>query len=174
MKFSESPIITFVRGITLLATLIAVPGIAIFWNHLPKDFANKSTPMPQKVEETQNFLKDTGESAYPSLWATQPEPALSLSAPPVSSDAAIRQVSWEQPTEIPQDFEALILRLKALGVTNYCLQHWGNQGELFRFSCFVTPSESYSYERHFQAIDTDAVKVMRSVIAEIEQWKKAK
>ena len=186
MKFSESPIITFVRGITLLATLIAVPGIAIFWNHLPKDFAKESTPKPnqQKIEKAQLFRTDSDkptesvsafvpESVSLPLPDAQIKPAVLSPAPQVDSDAAIRQVAWEQPTETPQNFEVLELRLKALGATYYQLQKWGNRGELFRFSCFVTPSEPYSYTKQFQAIGADAVTVMRSVIADIEQWKNA-
>ena len=184
MKLSESPIITFIRGITLLATLIAVPGIAIFWNLLPKNFAKESVlqPVPSKVEKTQILRKDSNQSmgsvsmfAPGSIDSPLPEvqegPTIPLPAPADISDATIRQVSWEYSMESSQNFEALELRLKSLGATYYQLQKWGNRGDLFRFSCYVTPLENCAYEKYFQAIDTDAVAAMRSVIAEIEQWK---
>ena len=170
MKLSESPIVHFVRSITLLATLIAVPGIAVFWNHLPKNPVSHPAPLPAApvTEESFFFHEDSRESAAP---------VISPPTPKVASDAAIQQVSWEQsqPTPPPpQDFAALERHLKALGATYYRLEKWGNRGELFRFSCFVTSSEPYSYEKHFQAIGTDTAAVMRSVIADIETWKNAR
>ena len=186
MQFSESPIMTFVRGSTLLAVLVALPGIAICWNHLPKDpwSESPSSQPPSKTNKTQLFRKNSSEatdvslfapeSAYPPLPEIQMEPMAAQPMPMVASDGTIQQVSWEQSqTEPPQHFESLALHLKMLGATYYRLEKWGNRGELFRFSCFVAPSESYSYEKHFQAIGADAVTVMQSVIAEIEQWKKS-
>ena len=61
---SESPITTFVRGITLLAVLIALPGIAVCWNHLPKDLWKESASNSgaATIEKAQHFRKDSGES----------------------------------------------------------------------------------------------------------------
>jgi len=175
MRASESPFIHFVRSITLLAILLVVPGIAVFWNHLPKDSV---PPLGQtaslQTEESEffhvNLHKDTGESAMPataSATAFVPEPAI---PPPVPKVAA--EVPSTVPLPSPQDYESLAQHLKALGATYYRLEKWGNRGELFRFSCFVTPPEPYSYEKHFQAIGADAVMTMRSVIAEIETWRR--
>jgi hypothetical protein len=104
-------------------------------------------------------------------------PALPLPVPSASFDTPIQQVAWEHPATAPpqvtqpQDFESLERHLKALGAKYYRLEKWGNRGELFRFACLVAPAESYSYEKHFQAIGTDPVTVMQSVIADIETWK---
>ena len=193
MKLSESPIIHFFRGIALLATLILVPGIAIFWNHLPKDIVSKPPPksVRPKTEESQFFRKDSNEAAasasaftpesmYPPFPETPIEPTVSLPNPKAASDVSIQQVSWERSqsqlplAQSPQNFELLEQHLKSLGATYYRLEKWGNRGELFRFSCFVAPSEAPSYEKHFQGIGADAIMVMRSVIGEIEMWKKGK
>ena len=190
MKQSESSIIHFVRSVTLLAILLAMPGIAIFWNHLPKDIANQSaskatapqTEIAQQqrndsIESALSISPPASESIYPPLPEMSMAPAFSNPAPKVASEtsiqqASIQQVSWDPSRrEPPQNFESLEHRLKALGATYYRLEKWGNRGELFRFSCFVTPSDSNSYEKHFQSIGADAVTVMRSVIAEIETWK---
>jgi len=199
-KLSESPIITFVRGITLLAVLVALPGIAVCWNHLPKDLWNGSAPSSAspKVEKTGYFQRDsigfarptpkfTPEAVYSALpdAPVQPEmrselPVASVAAqnPPIQNhwtphNTAIQQVSWEQPlpTAPPQDFESLGLRLSALGATHYKLEKWGNRGDLFRFSCFVALSENHSHTKHFQAIGSDVVTVMQTVIADIERWR---
>lgn len=185
MKPSESPIIHFVRSATLLATLGVVPGIAIFWNHLPRSIANPSASkrtIPQ-TEIGQSMREDSSESArsmsmlvpgtiYPPSPVVSMEPTFSSQAPKTASEVSIQQVSWDPSRrEPPQNFESLQNRLKALGATYYRLEKWGNRGELFRFSCFVTPSESDAYEKHFQSIGADAVTVMCSVITDIEAWK---
>ena len=182
---SESPIITFARAFILLAVLVALPGIAICWNHLPKS-ETLSKPTEPKTEITQHFHSDTEktrtkptqnasvfapESVYPAL----PE-ALEADVPTQNSwtshNATVQQVSWEQPSsESPQNYEALVKRLNALGATSCRVEPWGNRGELFRCSCFAIPSESHAYKKHFQSIDTDVITVMQTVIAEIEQWK---
>jgi hypothetical protein len=174
---------------TLLATLLVVPGIAIFWNHLPKDIAHSTVPKPMalKTEAPQFASEDFGESATsvsmfvpesvsPSLPEMCPAPVIPPPVSKVASEVPVQQV-LVQPARTaasPQDFESLELRLKALGAAYYRLEKWGNRGELFRFSCFVTPPEPYSYEKHFQAIGVDAVATMRSVIDEIETWKNAR
>ena len=198
---SESPIITFIRGITLLAVLIALPGIAICWNHLPKDLWSESTPSsaPPKVEKThyfqtqyfqQDFIESTRSisafapeatySALPDLPVLSEMPVASAAVqnPPIQShwtppNMAIQQVSWEQhpPTASSRDFESLGLRLEALGATYYKVEKWGNRGELFRVSCFVALSENHSHTKHFQAIGSDVVTVMQTVIADIERWR---
>jgi hypothetical protein len=71
-----------------------------------------------------------------------------------------------------QSFPVLENQLKQLGAKYYRLEKWGSRGELFRFSCYVSPSEPYQYQKYFQAIDTDELKVMESVIEEIKRWKK--
>jgi len=185
MKQSESPIIHFVRSVTLLATLCVVPSIAIFWNHLPKTFANQSATRltVSQTEMEQPMHKDSSEAAtslstfapgaiFPPSSEMSMEPVFSRPVSKTASEASIRQVSWDPSMrELPQNFESLQNRLNVLGATYYRLEKWGNRGELFRFSCFVTPSDTNAYEKHFQSIGADAVTVMRSVIADIEAWK---
>ena len=191
-KLSESPIIHFIRSVVLLAIFIFLPGIAIFWNHLPKELLNKpaSNPTIPKTEKTNFFRRDADESAKSvsvfvpeSIYPVLPETTVPI--PPevhtedishqntqIFPDVAVQQVSWERScTELPQNFETLEFRLKALGAKYYRLEKWGNRGELFRFSCFVAPSEPYQYEKYFQKIGTDEITVMKAVVADIEKWK---
>jgi hypothetical protein len=187
MKRSDSPIILFVRSMTLLVTLIAVPGIAVCWNHLPKDLWKKSVSPPEKQIFHQNKNSDeimesisvfAPESNYPALPEPDALPVIPVVDVPIqnslrSHDAAIQQVAWEHlPAASLHDFATLEYHLKALGAKYYRLEKWGNRGELFRFSCFVTPSQPLGYEKHFQAIGSDEISVMKTVIADIEKWKK--
>ncbi|MDR2706495.1 MAG: hypothetical protein LBC02_12010 [Planctomycetaceae bacterium] len=82
-------------------------------------------------------------------------------------------VDYRTTATVPQQsFSVLENQLKQLGAKYYRLEKWGSRGELFRFSCYVSPSEPYQYQKYFQAIDTDELRVMESVIEEIKRWKK--
>ncbi|MDR2345694.1 MAG: hypothetical protein LBE18_06475 [Planctomycetaceae bacterium] len=79
-----------------------------------------------------------------------------------------------------RDFAEIVAELQNLGATYYCLEKWGNQGELFRFRCYVNPNgvpnngsqqNSYKYQKFFQHIDNDQIRVMEHVIDEIKMWK---
>jgi len=142
--------------------------------------------MRTKIKATQYLRKNSEksqqtvsvfapESIYPALPDPPVLPEIQEGGPVRSlqgyTNTAARQVSREHFNfESSQDVESLIIRLKALGTTYYQLQPWGNQGELFRISCLVAPSESYSYKKYFHAIDSDVVTVMEKVIADIEKW----
>ena len=199
MKIAESPIVTFVRGITLLVLLVSLPGIAVFWNLLPKESepSREQKPTPPKTERT-DFFRDDSPLSPSSVSASAPEsfypPIPGVEAVPIvpaSVSPAIQQVTWEKtqrenPIQAPQgqapqgqaplgqvapDFASLEGHLKALGAKYYRLEKWGNRGELFRFSCWVAPSGQHVYAKHFEGIGTDAVLVMHTVIADIEKWK---
>ncbi len=83
------------------------------------------------------------------------------------------------PTTIPvpgespqQNFPRLESELQTLGAKYYRLEKWGSRGELFRFSCYVAASEPYSYQKLFEAVDNDGIRVMERVIADIRAWRK--
>ena len=149
MSPHESPIVHIIRSVTLLAILIAVPGIAIFWNHLPKNIMNNSAHT--ESNEAQKYHENSIESTTSSL------------SPIVVSESPIQQVSWEH-AQLEQ-------RLRELGATRLEIQPLGNQGGIYRFSCHVPLSATSSSTKTFQVNDTDPIAAKRRVIADIEKWK---
>jgi len=82
----------------------------------------------------------------------------------------------ESPTpaavEVEADrFSRIQKRLRALGATHYALETWGSQGELYRFQCRMAAGHQPGYSRQFEATDADAVRVMRTVLDDVEAWK---
>jgi len=179
MQSSESSFIHIVRSITLLATLTFVPGIAVFWNLLPGKMEDISTLRSAQMKENGRLMDGTDSristSTIPAVPLAAPLATSEIPAPHSARDWNLTQTHPVQAVPLqpspPQDFTSLEQRLKALGATEYQLTKFGNQGELLKFSCYVTPSESHVYKKFFQAIGTDALAVMQSVITEIEQWK---
>jgi hypothetical protein len=193
---TESPTIHFLRGMVLLLALVIVPGIAVCWNVLSKKSepvsaaAIAETPpvvsaLPEPVVGTKNtekrmelvppasisaFAPETGYTTSPVPLPGVPSPPQQQHVPGAAQQVVWNEVPQEKP-EIQQDFQSLERRLKALGAKYYRLEKWGNRGELFRFSCFVSPPEPYHYEKYFQIIGSDELRVMESIIEKIEQWK---
>lgn len=111
---------------------------------------------------TENIIPSSF-SAERSVWPTpQIQPA--HPAPPIAAKKTIG----------PRNFSNLENRLKQLGAKYYRLEKWGTEGKLYRFSCYVSPSENDRYQKYFQAIDTDELQVMEQVIEEIQRWKETK
>ena len=73
-----------------------------------------------------------------------------------------------------RSFPLLESELQALGASRYRLEKWGNRSELFRFSCYVVSPEPYNYQKMFQEIDSDEIRVVERVIADIKSWKGGK
>lgn len=66
--------------------------------------------------------------------------------------------------------QTLVAELERLGAQYYRLEKWGDDGNLYRLSCLVSPPGMSHYQKHFQAIDNDGAKVLAQVIAQITQW----
>jgi hypothetical protein len=182
---SELRIIQFLRGFVLLVLLVAVPGVAVGWNYFSKidwQFRHVALAMPQTPPIP--FGEPAPQAAVPPSAA--PEPAVCLVEPqkvadeiePIPAAAEqgeqLQQVAWQSTGETAQrqqNFKTLEEQLKTLGAKSYKLEKWGREGNLFRFSCLVSAPDFYQYEKHFQAIGTDEMSVMQTVIAQIKQWR---
>lgn len=77
----------------------------------------------------------------------------------------------EQSPHSQRNFPAIERELKDMGAKYYRLEKWGSRGELFRFSCFVSSKGPYSYQKYFQAIDSDEILVMERVVGDIRVWR---
>lgn len=260
--------IHFLRAAVLLTALIAVPGTAVCWNLLPKNFfegfqtasdskeaapeqdyqtmASSTFPVPAKAEEdltlqqvrllepaldeksmsssrptppklsmpdfdfpfataesgairTMSHRDDgssvsvipTDISSGQTVWAhaqneesmptlpeqAMPNPAYAQQLTPIVSPDR-HQPAPLSGHETPlsearprRDFPSLEQELKGLGAKYYRLEKWGSRGEMFRFSCYVSPMSHHQYQKYFQAIDNDEIRVMEQVVDEIRRWK---
>jgi len=77
----------------------------------------------------------------------------------------------EEPAGSNDIFLQIQQRLKALGATHYSLETWGTTGESYRFQCRMAAGHDLNYARHFEATDVDPLRVMHTVLEEVESWK---
>ena len=64
-------------------------------------------------------------------------------------------------------------RLRELGTTYYLLEKWGSEGQLYRFHCRVAIGEKTDANRHFEAVDADAIAAIERVLTQVEAWQAA-
>lgn len=116
--------------------------------------------------ETTESAIPTAFSGEPAVWAMNENPSQPFQTPP-----------YGEPCSSQRNFSALETQLKKLGAKYYRLEKWGRRGELFRFSCYVSPSAGGegsgrpTAQQYFQAIDSDEIRVMDRVIEDIKRWK---
>ncbi len=141
---------------------------------LSSSIASQSTdivPMSAPVEtfetDTQNQQIADSFTHEPAVWPTA-SVAESATEPATVSSSGVAAVPQH---DSKLDYSKLESRLRELGARYYRLEKWGSQSELFRFSCYVTATGPSPYQKHFQSIDSEELRVMENVIREIERWK---
>ncbi len=230
-RSAESSMFTFFRISVILACVVGIPFLAIFWNGLPEiefqswydkamtAFASKNepptvyraeptghhpsdpyspdpySPDPQSIDPYSPDLLNDFSALVPAT-TSLPLPDVSVVSPSSSSTAfhqsPISQASFAgavpsvpvadpyfaanpapltEETELQRQQARLGMEFKRLGAQFFRLQTWGNHGELYRFSCYVSAPRNDQYQKHFQAIDADSVQAMRRVLDEVKTWR---
>jgi len=75
------------------------------------------------------------------------------------------------PVQPADSLAQLHARFRQLGATYSLLESWGAQGDQYRFYCKMAIGGSSTYTRYFEAIDCDPLRVMTTVLREVEAWR---
>lgn len=105
-------------------------------------------------------------------------PTSGLDVPLVSPVTPVAHVEEVRPLPTPSEagegtdpFLQIQQRLRSLGAIHYSLETWGPQGEAYRFQCRMAAGHNPNYSRHFEATDVDPLRVMQTVLNDVEAWK---
>jgi hypothetical protein len=90
---------------------------------------------------------------------------------PLPSPEAEPAERMPPPVVVAEQFSTIQQRLRAMGATHYALETWGPRGDMYRFQCRMSAGQHPGYTRQFEAIDDDALRVMQTVLEEIDAWK---
>jgi hypothetical protein len=130
----------------------------------PNKAPNYSDALDSDVEDSHDRFQPTGGrirgQATPVSHLQEREAAAASAEIPVSP-----------PTVGQDNFSVLERRLRELGATQYRLETWGADGDLYRFRCLMAVSERPSHNRYFEATDADALRAMQRVLANVERWR---
>ncbi len=79
-----------------------------------------------------------------------------------------------EPRAAGDTFQGLQSRLRELGMTYSLLETAGAAGQAYRFYCKISLGADPGHSRHFDATDADPLRAMRDVVAQVEQWRRAR
>lgn len=129
-----------------------------------KDDRTMEQPIPADFAENQAVwaIGEPKTGSPPEALLLQPNEQRPLPQPPSPLQQSQR------------NFPAIERELKEMGAKYYRLEKWGSRGELFRFSCYVSPQGRHPYQKYFQAIDSDEIRVMERVLGDIRSWREGR
>ena len=175
------------RSLLVLSVIVAVAALAVFWESLPvpikKTVTSLSAYHSGKDEDTlipnkyriENMSEISENISSQSTYSTQ------FTSLPGETDSVHSGLIDDRNTtsvHITLD-NAMIVRLneelKQLGATACQLSYWGDNRNMFRFSCQVPFNEHNPIAvRTFQSIAPEATLSMQEVIDQVRQWKQDK
>ena len=172
----QSSGIIWLRGAVLLTGLIGLPLLAMLG--MPND----------KTDVVSSDVIQTSTSFFPreATQADPPHSSLAIAPEHLTSQPS-RTSATDRPTQSPssqpvpisspigQNARLAVLqrRLRELGATYYLLEKWGSEGQLYRFHCRVAIGEETDTNRHFEAVDADAIVAIERVLMQVEAWQAA-
>ena len=74
-------------------------------------------------------------------------------------------------SESTQPFASVEEHLQKLGATYYLLERWGRDPQIYRFHCKVAIGGSPYLVRYFEDTDSDPLRAMYNVAAQVETWR---
>jgi hypothetical protein len=97
-----------------------------------------------------------------------PAPDFPRLPPEVSSDGFL--ASANDASEAPEPIASVEEHLQKLGATYYLLEHWGRDPQIYRFQCKIAIAGSPHFVRYFEGTDSDPLRAMDKVLAQVEAW----
>jgi len=163
--------IQLLRHVLVVTVIVAVAALAVFWESMPNsvkntvasfstsqaDYANDDGLIPLRFR-IDNISESSENTLQQSTQSTRLDnlPDETDTRDMVVDDATLSRLHDE---------------LKQLGVTACQLTYWGNERNMFRFSCQVPVSEQNpNAVRTFQSIRHDANQSIQEVIDQVRQW----
>jgi len=180
---SNSPLISFIRSLMMMAMLITILLIAVFWNGLPpvksggnllpiswQHFFRQDEEKPDREPRRETLTPTISipiDTARPSDIPNEPEPNLDAIkdqfqdrfdiAPPVFPEAV--------EAKLPEDFISFKRTLEQkYDATEVHLERWGREGKLYRFSCYVPEPRGSGVKKLHQSIQPTPALAIRKVM----------
>ena len=122
-----------------------------------------------------NTPKPANDNSVLRRWAHDEPPATSPStdrpASPVHESARTGPLQPGPLQPGPSQFRSIEQQLRAWGATYYLLEHWSNQGPLYRFHCRMSIDGLKYYNQHFEAVADDPEAAMHDVLQQVRAWR---
>jgi len=129
---------------------------------------------PAQFSPQQPVQLASAESAAPGFAAPAMAVAPVESTPAAPPTRLIPVAPEQSPGELPRSgdgrLEAASAQLEQLGVRDYQVEPWGNDGRWYRCSCDAPWANAPNYSRHFEAVAEDATSAVEQVATAVGEW----
>ncbi|NOY41450.1 MAG: hypothetical protein GXP26_06395 [Planctomycetes bacterium] len=165
------------RAIVMLVVLVGLPAAWVYYG-----------PLPPRAQSVVDRVVDVAKSVLGSEQATAPD--IRTVATPYFDPAVIPAVAIEtaetpvfatevaSPTTaaptLQEKLSPLLQQLRTLGTTEYALEKWGNDGQLYRFRCAMPLAQSEQHTQQFEAFHAQPDEAIQQVLAEVSTWQTAR
>ena len=164
----------YLRATVMLIVLVGLPGAWVYYG-----------PLPEKAQAFADRVIELGKTAWEGeIVETQQElitaPRFASNLEPVRYDEQIKPasrvtaVSDDSEVSLESQVEPHLSVLRSLGASEYALEEWGEEGQLFRFRCKVALGSSDDWTKHFEAVSEDALTAILEVVGEVSSWQNAR
>lgn len=116
-------------------------------------------PVPPPTPSTWGTATaSSGTTVQPAAWPAPVEVDMTASPPPANTDRLAE----------------LLGQLEQLGGRDTKLTPWGTAGQVYRFCCRASWTESPQITRHFESVATDPLAAVEDVVAQVKSWRSAR
>ena len=168
IPFFNSALLQF-RRLLVVSMVVTIATFAFFWENLPDSLKTNVTFLSTKQSDT-----DT-DGMVPQKYRIYNQTEIEETE---ETNDALHESTEYRNTHLVEGvlddatFSRLQDELNKLGVTYCRLTYWGDNENMYRFSCQVPFSEyRQNVTRTFQSIDPDAAQAIQDVIEQIRQWR---
>ncbi len=167
----------FLRAIIMLIVLVGLPAAWVYYG-----------PLPPRAQSVVDRVVDVAKGVLGSEQATASD--INTVAAPYFDPAVIPSVAIESaetpavateaapPTPaaptLQEKLSPLLQQLRALGASEYALEKWGNDGQLYRFRCAMPLAQSDQHTQQFEAFHAQPAEAIQQVLAEVGTWETAR
>jgi hypothetical protein len=184
--------VLFLRTAVMLLTLIGLPTAWVYYGPLPTGAQRVVDRFVEVAKQAVGWQEQQASTTHP--WNLKAAPRFDDILPtnpdyvpviqtgrtlePIALASATLPASeksrFDASNELAAQCEPELSVLRSLGAANYALEHWGDDGTMYRFRCELPLGEDINFTRHFEAVAAQPISAIQQVVGEVSAWQNAR
>jgi len=169
------------RAIVMLVVLVGLPAAWVYYGPLPGRVQGVVDRVVAAAKETLG-LEKTAMPEVEAVAAPYFDPAVVPVAAVEKAEVVAQATEVASPGLLPtraaptleERVAPLLERLRTLGASDYSLEKWGNDGQLYRFCCAMPLSADDHLSQQFEAVNVEPGESIQEVLTEVTNWQMAR
>jgi len=161
------------RAIVMLLVLVGLPAAWVYYGPLPPGAQRAVDRVLEIVKETTGWQQTATQPKEPNSAAPRFQTA-TQSAPAFAAPLPSSPLTSPTKSILSERAEPLLQRLRSLGASQYALEKWGQEGQLFRFRCAMPLAKNKQFTQQFEAVANSPLDSIEQVVVEVAHWQTAR